>query len=511
MSATFAISVWALLIALLVAAVQSVATVRVDDNEPPLLKPEVPLVGHILNFVRRPSDYFISLRQKHNVEIATLQLGLSKVYVVWAPGAIQSVFRSKVLSHDQYSLDFARHFFNLSDRTIAALRSPEAVTKQIQQRLLGAIHEGLRGDSLKSASSSTLRYLSNEVNAICVGGQELEVPNLYIWLRDHITVAVSNTLYGVNDPFQKDPSLVQALWDFEGNFVPLLTGRIFGRLLSSSAFHGRKKVQSELIKFYRAGYDQNDEVAPFIRTRAELLRQAGVPVDEVGRMEASFMFVAITGSGPITFSFLANIVQRPELLGKIRLELERLVSKQEGVFKLRASSINDSSCPLLVSCWNETLRLGMQFLGTRHALEDITVSTGDGRSYLLKKGVPIIWTAKSMHFSPEIWGENATEFEGDRFITLKGSEKQQKNASFFPFGGGQHLCPGRHFAYNEIICFTAALMLGFDIENMNPKSIEMRPTRLGEAVMKPLWEGRYSGCTIKKRPGWDELSWQLEV
>ncbi|WQF80828.1 Putative cytochrome P450 [Colletotrichum destructivum] len=501
----------ATLAVLAIAVLERVTRVSVEANEPPLLKPKVPVFGHILSFLQKPSEYFIQLRKIHNVELATLQLGHAKVYVVWSPAVVHSAFRSKTLSHDKYSLDFAQRVFGLSRDTVALLRSPKAVEDRIQQRLMDAIHDGLMGQSLKEMTARALKYLNNQINELGTGGQGFETSNLYVWLRHHITISVSNTLYGASDPFKKDQSLIQALWDFEGDFTRLIPGKLLGKLLASRAFNGREKVQRAMIDFYRAKSEDNDDVTPFIRTRAELLRQAGLSPDEIGRMEMSFMFVATTGSVPTIFWLLASVLQSREWVEAIRLELEPLVAKQGDTAELRVSSINETSCPLLISSWHEAIRMSNQFLGTRHPLQDMTVMNAEGKSYVLKEGVPVIWTAGALHASTDVWGDDARVFRADRFVDLQGSDKQKKKASFYPFGGGKHLCPGRVFAYSEILPFASALLLGFDIHGLKPESVATGPTRLGEGVLKPLHEGRDSSCTMTKREGWENVQWNLTL
>ena len=279
-------------------------------------------------------------------------------------------------------------------------------------------------------TTRALHYLNNQVNGLDTGGQGLEIPNLYVWLRDHITLSVSNTLYGACDPFQKNPSLIQALWDFEGDFIRLLPGNFLGKLLAPKAFNGRRRVQSSMIDFYRANSELNDDVLPFIRTRAKLLRQVGVSAEEIGRMEMSFMFVATTGSVPTIFWLLGNVLQDRDLVEAIRSELGLLVTKQDNIAELRVSAVNETSCPLLISCWQEAIRMSNQFLGTRHPVEDIVVTNEEGNSYILKEGVPVIWTARSLHASTDAWGKDATAFIGNRFVNLQGSDKKKKKSSF---------------------------------------------------------------------------------
>ena len=38
------------------------------------------------------------------------------------------------------------------------------------------------------------------------------------------------------------------------------------------------------------------------------------------------------------------------------------------------------------------------------------------------------------------------------------------NGAYIPFGGGPGMCPGRHFAKQEVICTLATLALKYDIE-----------------------------------------------
>jgi hypothetical protein len=62
MSATYLVGLATLIILATIAVLERVTRVSVDANEPPLLKPRVPVFGHILSFIQRPSEYFIVLR-----------------------------------------------------------------------------------------------------------------------------------------------------------------------------------------------------------------------------------------------------------------------------------------------------------------------------------------------------------------------------------------------------------------------------------------------------------------
>jgi cytochrome P450 len=58
-----------------------------------------------------------------------------------------------------------------------------------------------------------------------------------------------------------------------------------------------------------------------------------------------------------------------------------------------------------------------------------------------------------------------------------------------PFGGGESLCPGRHFAKNEIAQFIAGAMLAFEMR-LHPscatsEAPKFDPTRVGLGIYPP--------------------------
>lgn len=129
------------------------------------------------------------------------------------------------------------------------------------------------------------------------------------------------------------------------------------------------------------------------------------------------------------------------------------------------------SLPLLSSVLTETLRLRISTTPTRLLLNDLTV---DG--YVLKAGnclmVPSWLAHTEAQWSSE--GHPATSFWPERFLERTGSANQKSKATsstpapspgtYFPFGGGSSMCPGRFFAKQEILTAVGIIILRFDIE-----------------------------------------------
>lgn len=77
------------------------------------------------------------------------------------------------------------------------------------------------------------------------------------------------------------------------------------------------------------------------------------------------------------------------------------------------------------------------------------------------------------HQSHANWGSRpdhpAAEFWGWRHVRRGDADGQPvfsppKPGSFFPFGGGASICPGRHFAKQEILIALGVLLGRFDVE-----------------------------------------------
>jgi cytochrome P450 len=117
------------------------------------------------------------------------------------------------------------------------------------------------------------------------------------------------------------------------------------------------------------------------------------------------------------------------------------------------------------------------------------------------------------------------EFRPERFLVKdegrKGGEGDDApgsaravRAAFQPFGGGVHLCPGRHFAFSETMAILATLVLGFEVEPLGGSEWKMPPfaTRsVVDGVTKPANDGEGFGMKIKRRAGWESVTWAYEM
>lgn len=206
---------------------------------------------------------------------------------------------------------------------------------------------------------------------------------------------------------------------------------------------------------------------------------------DVARLEVAGAFGVISNSAPTAFWLLYHIFSQPHILEECRRELSTIVQERNKSSYLDTGMIPQAS-PTLISSFNEVLRYHGVQVSLRKVMEDHML---DGR-FLLKKGSALMMPATVQHFDPAIWGPNPGAFDHRRFIghNVRGSTKSGQRAAFRGFGGGHHLCPGRHFATTEITTFAAMVILRFDMVPATGRWTTLETEKLsskGSAVTLP--------------------------
>jgi hypothetical protein len=114
-----------------------------------------------------------------------------------------------------------------------------------------------------------------------------------------------------------------------------------------------------------------------------------------------------------------------------------------------------------------------------------------------------------------VWGANADEFNLRRFIAGSREEEEatvrKRRAAYLLFGGGNHMFPGRHFAFAEYLGFMTALILGYEIVGLDNRNVHMDNAKLGEAIAKPAAGGEGGRVVIHRRKNWEKVEWNFVV
>lgn len=298
----------------------------------------------------------------------------------------------------------------------------------------------------------------------------------------------------------------------------------FPSLTARKPFQGRAALQKALRAYFRAGHDQDSDVSLVIKGRVAVNKKWGLPIDDIADHELGMLFVSVTNAIPTLFWMIFYVFHDSQLVADLQKELLGCVEEiedsngqRECIFSVAKFS---TECPLLVSTYQEVMRMTNRQLGTRTVIEDTYLShssvgdaAGTPTTYLLKKGTHIQMPSIITAYAPATWGEDVHNFDPRRFITTGEREKErQQNRAFNPFGGGKHLCPGRHFAYAEILGAVAALVLGFEIVTPEGGQVSVPPMNnsLVEAVGKPLSVVQQNLLVnIRRRPCWEGVKWRF--
>ncbi|KAK7421620.1 hypothetical protein QQX98_002087 [Neonectria punicea] len=508
---------------------------QMDQLEPPMVKPTIPFIGHIIGIIRYQNGYHRTVHPAStddsindanpSVGIATLPMLNGKMYFVFNPHLIQTTLRNKIASFEPFITEFAQKTFGLSAHTFAKVTSNPKLVPDFTD----GIHSSFQTEMLHKMNVHFLTEISAKLGRVggnvrtvdsMNSGKEmlldrgLQVDNLYLWCRDIMTLATTRALYGDHDPYNEDPSLVELAWTFEKS-VPYFLLSLFPSITIPKAYQARQKLQAITSAYYTAEHDLTDPTtSQLVINRANALRKHGFTGEEIGLLEAILPVVATVNAVPAFYWVLVYVLGKPELALRLREQVAAAA---------KITHIDDGSgrtLPLLVSCYWETMRLTNHSVSIRRIMSDHVVRGPDGREYMLKKGTDIQLPAGVTHNEKSTWGDDAAVFDPERFIPAPTKDKtpesieteRKKKAAYFPFGGGRHLCPGRNMAFAEILGFMSILLLGYEVEavGMGFADAEMDIPALATGSVKPKNRGAGLGGRILRRRGCEDVPWRFE-
>ncbi|TEA10841.1 Cholesterol 7-alpha-monooxygenase [Colletotrichum sidae] len=492
-------------------AVTKLSNPTLDAREPPLWRPKIPVIGHLIGMIRHGPHYFKTI-EREGVGIATLPILNGKLYGVWDPFLANAVNRNKDLLFEPFAVDFAQLQLGFRQDIMHILADTDIVKDVFE-----SIRAAMTAPYVRKMNARALNYVSDELQTIAAG-KPLELPNLYLWLRDLMSLATTEALYGHENPLRKDPSLLKEVWVFDEGLTGLMFTP-FNKFTQRRTYQARARLQAALANYYGPGMDANDDVAQLVKNRANAMRKNGMLSRDVGEFEIALLHVATSNTIPTLFWFVAHVFHRPDLVASLMDEVLPVVQHGgDGNVTIDIGDI-DERCPLLVSCYREAVRICNKGLGNRRADKDTTISDGKGNTYLLKKGSNIQMSQEVFHSYEPAWGPNPTDYVAERFVEQGNGKptdaEKIKKASYLPFGGGKHLCPGRTFAFAENLGLVAALVVGFEVTLLDAdrkratEMISMDRSIFSSAVVKPLNHGEGLGARIKRRKGWETVIWRF--
>ncbi|RSL50929.1 hypothetical protein CEP54_011692 [Fusarium duplospermum] len=491
----------AIIIPLLFMGLKKLLYPTFDPLEPPVLRPWIPFIGHVIDMIRERSSWYIRIYNENTLPICTLPMLHGKMYVINSPDLITAAMKNGDISFDPFLLEVPVGLFGLSKK----------ISNIIEQRhvidgLLNVIHYTLMGDHLSRMNITALTNMMQTLND--VGPNPAEVSDAYEWSWDVLGNATMVAIFGEKNPLT--PEHLHLIRDFDEGVARFALG-IAPRWIAPKPLRAREKINTLLESFYAAGQETRPDVSSIIQKRTEILRREGFDDHDLGVQEITIPWVATTNTIAVLYWFFAHVFSVTEYTQRIRDEMEAIsiitTTKYGGCVGTISVKEMNKECTFLYACYRETLRLYIHNTGQRRVLKDTTIKDQQGREYLLKQGTNVQWPGSLTHMTDSTWGDDAWAFRPERFLKVSPQEEKQRRGAYIPFGGGKHLCPGRNFALSENMGFVGILALGYHVDGVRVPDSE--DPGLGLGSRKPIGEVGMRRAKITRRIGWEDITWEF--
>ncbi|KAL9608752.1 MAG: hypothetical protein Q9167_006424 [Letrouitia subvulpina] len=385
-----------------------------------------------------------------------------------------------------------------------------------------AAHKHLNGVGLAQMTKHFLKVLRRRVEESPIGDQWTEMPDLFAFLQHEVFSAAVEALAG-KFLLGQYSGFVDDFWEFDRS-VPTLIKKL-PRWLSPRPYRVRQRLLDAIKNWHKLAREHSDftkvgpedpEWDPYWGSKLMRARQdysKGMHFmneDALAAEDLGLIFAMNTNTVPAVAWFFIELYRDFNLLSRARVEVEaarRLATEPE---QADLDILKLCSSPLLQSVYAETLRLRVALVVTRTPEhEDFRMG-----EWKFPKSRPIVFSSRSAGMNPQIWNAGTAEnphpldqFWADRFLVYpndpeSGPSKKDPYFSgkpsssnrttgkpemtpyfsmekvaggWIPYGGGQRMCPGRHFAKQEIVGAFAILFLNYDIELLTGQGWEPRP------------------------------------
>lgn len=284
--------------------------------------------------------------------------------------------------------------------------------------------------------------------------------------------------------------------------MSILVG-ILPSIIARKGLAGRAKVAKAFEKYFLDG--GHEQASTLMQNRYDTSARNGIATIDIARYEIGGALALLVNTAPAAFWMLLLIYADPSLLEEIRHEVSLVMtqsSDSSGTTRHIDITSLKSTCPLLTSTFQEVLRYRSMGTSVRQVMEDTVL---DGR-WLLKKDSMIQMPSRVLHCDLSLWGPTADEFNPRRFMKDSGQDRKAPPAAFRAFGGGSTLCPGRHFATNEVLAVISMFVMRFDMVPLSGKwdLPAVEKTNVAAVVMEPDTDVE---VLVSRRKGYEGDRW----
>ena len=225
-------------------------------------------------------------------------------------------------------------------------------------------------------------------------------------------------------------------------------------------------------KALKAGALARGETPPVFDDAMSWFEKEYGPGHDPVNLQIMLSIVAIDTTTDLLQQTILQIARHPEISQPLREEVVEVLGRQ-GLKKTSLYNLR-----LMDSVFKEAQRLKPILIGIRRsALADVRLSNG----FVIRKGQKIIVDTTNM-WNSSCYDDPAT-FDPYRFLRWRDEPEKENfahlvstSALHMGFGHGEHACPGRFFAANEVKIALAHLLMKYDWQlpkDHNPQDINV--------------------------------------
>lgn len=247
------------------------------------------------------------------------------------------------------------------------------------------------------------------------------------------------------------PDFFSDLWDMDRGFIYLSTGLprwtpfppITRAHAARNRMHTALRGLEEALDKDSKGQDPGtewhalDDVSSLVKARAEVYRKYDFSIKGRAAFETALLWAMNANANPLVFWMIVRIYADSSLLARLREEVAPYVRVVEpprdfGIPEpLRLESVDHegliNKCPLLKSCYIESLRLDTAIYGFRVMKEDLILSGRDKTAdkLMLKKGT-YAHVANDIHHKDPQYFDDAETWRADRHVRYDEGDDGEK-------------------------------------------------------------------------------------
>ena len=438
----------------------------------------IPLLGHLPSMGIDADGFVKSLRHRYSQGIFALNFGGATHNVMYTPGLATALLNQKIDNADSEDVSkrILQHIFGFPSNEIGLYEKahPEIMTcykpllsdpglSGMVERTVRKIKENVL--SFVSFSSSLVdqtqweRKSSVKITSDKAGEQVVEASLLPL-IRDFCAQSANASLMGSNF-LANYPDFFDDIWTVDRGFLLLAAGlpQWLPIPVITRAHIARKNILEKVTAFHEAmdkeangqdpGPDWRDleDVGPVTKARMLVYRKYGFSIRSRAAIEHSLMWAANANSNTLVFWMLNRIYADPALLSRLREEIATYVKavqpKQDfpvpeppriDVFNADGLCTN---CPLLKSCYIESLRLDAASWSFKVVKQDFILQSREkeAHQWMLRKG-DYAHAAHDLHNTDPNYFENPLVWKADRHVRYetKGESSSVDMGSIRPYG-----------------------------------------------------------------------------